>query len=101
MLCAEKVTNLGTCKYHEMPVVLSMSDAQFEMLLLVSGECQLGSKLKLKSLLSAISVFHKIHAVALGELPYGGTQVKHFFSGFVRAETCTKVLLFIIVLQCV
>ena len=83
-----------------MLVVLSMF-AQFEMLLLVSGECQLGSKLKLKSLLSAISVFHKIHAVALGELPYGGTQVKHFFSGFVRAETCTSVLLFIIVLQCV
>ena len=94
MLCAEKVTSVGTCKYHEMLVVLSMS-AQFEMLLLVSGECQLGSKLKLKSLLSAISVFHKIHAVALGELPYGGTQVKHFFSGFVRAETCTCVLLFI------
>ena len=52
-----------------MLVVLSMSDAQFEMLLLVSGECQLGSKLKLKSLLSAISVFHKIHAVALGNFP--------------------------------
>ena len=101
MLCAEKVTSVGTCKYHEMLVVLSMSDAQFEMLLLVSGECQLGSKLKLKSLLSAISVFHKIHAVALGELPYGGTQVKHFFSGFVSAGTCTSVLLFIIVLQCV
>ena len=83
MLCAEKVTSVGTCKYHEMLVVLSMSDAQFEMLLLVSGECQLGSKLKLKSLLSAISVFHKIHAVALGELPYGGTQLRSNISSVV------------------